>query len=331
MSLESQILSALRAASPQGVSGGQLSDELEVTRAAIWGRIEELRARGYEIVASPHQGYRLMQEPDLLYAPDLLSRTRGNRVVGRDVRVVQETSSTNDLVEKFAREGAPEGLVVFAESQRCGRGRLGRSWWSPPGKGLWFSLLLRPPLQPPAATQLTIVSALALSRALAMESGLEPKIKWPNDILIGGRKVAGILIELKAELDEMKYVIAGLGVNINLTSADFPRELRPVASSLKIESRGRHFMRPALAAAILREIDRDYFRLLQGEFASLAAEWEEQCCTLGRTVTIQMGSRRVSGAAEALDENGALLLRTEHGLIEKITGGDLTQEAARAR
>src|SRR5207244_7056223 len=122
-----------------------------------------------------------------------------------------------DLVEKFARAGLPEGLVVFAESQRCGRGRLGRTWWSPPGKGLWFSLLLRPPLQPPAATQLTIVSALALRRALAMETGLEPKIKWLNDILIGGRQDAGILIELQVELEAMKDVMGGLGVNSNVT------------------------------------------------------------------------------------------------------------------
>src|SRR4029079_13730444 len=144
---------------------------------------------------SPHQGYQLVAVPDVLHADDLLSLVHGNKIVGRDIRVFEETGSTNDVVEKLARDGVREGVVVFAESQTRGRGRLGRRWASPARKGLWFSILLRPDLRPQETTQLTVAAATALARAIESETGLKPEIKWPNDVLIGGRKVAGILTE----------------------------------------------------------------------------------------------------------------------------------------
>src|SRR5690349_24567868 len=160
MSLDLEILSALRRAG--SVSGAELSQRLGVSRAAVWARIEDLRVLGYEIEASPHQGYRLVSVPDVLHADDLLSRLPGAAVIGRDIRVFEETTSTNDVVEKLARDGVKEGVVVFAEAQSKGRGRLGRRWLSPPRQGLWFSVLLRPSLHPQAATQLTVASATAL-------------------------------------------------------------------------------------------------------------------------------------------------------------------------
>lgn len=201
MTTDAQILAALRAAGEGTVSGAELSQRLGLTRAAIWARVEELRRLGYEIEASPHAGYRLVGTPDVLHADDLLTRLEAARVIGRDIRVFAETTSTNDVIEKLARDGVGEGVVVFAESQTKGRGRLGRRWLSPPGKGLWFSVLLRPELRPQQATQLTLTAATALRRAIHQETGLSPDIKWPNDILLRGRKVAGILTELSAELD----------------------------------------------------------------------------------------------------------------------------------
>src|SRR5262249_38382993 len=188
-----------------------------------------------EIEASPHQGYRLLSCPDLLHAEDLIVRLGKTNCVGRDIRVFQETTSTNDVIEKLARDGVKEGVVVFAEAQTKGRGRLGRKWMSPSKKGLWFSVLLRPGLRPVAATQLTIAAATALRRAIAAQTGLNPEIKWPNDILVNGRKVAGILTELSAELDRVKYVVLGIGVDVNLSAGDFPSDLRPLATSLKAE------------------------------------------------------------------------------------------------
>ncbi len=323
MSLDTQILQSLRAAGQGAVSGTELSQRLKVSRAAIWSRVEALRSLGYDIEAGPHLGYRLVSVPDVLHADDLRSRLDKPQVIGRQIQVFQETTSTNDVVEKLARDGVHEGAVVFAESQSRGRGRRGRKWVSPAQKGLWFSILLRPPLHPAQATQLTIASATALRRAIHAETALDASIKWPNDILIRGRKTAGILSELKAELDQIKYVILGIGVDVNLNSADFPPELRKQATSLKAEL-GRAVVRADLAVAILRELDRDYSRVCRGQFAALAAEWEEHCETLGHEVIIQLAERQVQGRAETLAEDGALLVRSDHGHLERIVGGDIT-------
>jgi BirA family biotin operon repressor/biotin-[acetyl-CoA-carboxylase] ligase len=325
MTIDTKILTALRAAGDGGVAGTELSQQLGISRAAIWARIEELRGLGYEIEASPHLGYRLISVPDVLHADDLLSSLGPVKVVGRDIRVFEQTTSTNDVVEKLARDNVREGAVVFAESQSKGRGRLGRKWISPPRRGLSFSILLRPDMRPAAATQLTIAAATALFRAIQAQTGLTPEIKWPNDILIHGKKVAGILTELSAELDQVKYVILGIGVNVNTAPGEFPLELRKLVTSLKIET-GHRQDRAQLAVKILRELDRDYARVAAGRFEALADEWEKHCSTLGQRVAIRAGDRKIEGRAESLDADGALLLRTQHGHLERIVGGDVTIE-----
>jgi BirA family transcriptional regulator, biotin operon repressor / biotin---[acetyl-CoA-carboxylase] ligase len=350
MTTDAKILSALRA-NPDGVSGAQLAEQLKISRAAVWARIEELRQLDYDIAASPHFGYRLVSSPDALHADDLLARlaesqvgrdsvepksqsskvrARGTlarpcRVIGRDIRVFEQTTSTNDVIEKLARDGVKEGVVVFAESQTKGRGRLGRKWISPAHKGLWFSVLLRPDLRPQEATQLTVASATALRRAIAIETGLKPEIKWPNDILIAGKKVAGILTELSAELDRVKHIILGIGVDVNLDAGELPLELRKITTSLKIEA-GEMISRAELAVAILRALDDDYHRINTGKFAAVADEWETHCATIGKNVTVLIGDRKIRGRAESLDDDGALLVRTEHGHLERIIGGDVTLE-----
>ena len=323
MTLDAQILAALRQASADGIGAATLALRVRQDTAVVAQRISELTRLGYEIQATPHFGFRLASSPDVLHADDLISRLPERRVVGRDIQVFHETSSTNDVAEKLARDGVAEGVVVFAESQTRGRGRLGRKWISPAGQGLWFSVLLRPALPPSSATQLTIATATAVARAIRAETGLAPQIKWPNDILLRGKKVTGILTELGAELDRVRYVIIGIGVDVNVT--EFPAELADVATSLATEA-GRKFVRAEIAAAILRELDADYARITAGEFAALAEEWERQCVTLGQRVRIHIGNRTVAGRAESLDADGALLLRTEHGRIERIIGGDVVLE-----
>jgi BirA family biotin operon repressor/biotin-[acetyl-CoA-carboxylase] ligase len=318
-------LSALREAPDGSVSGADLSHELGISRAAIWARIEELRALGYDIEASPHLGYRLLSAPDLLHADDLHSRLGKTRVIGRDIRVFERTTSTNDIIARLARDGAREGAVVFAESQSRGRGRLGRVWISPARKGLWFSILLRPDLSPQSATQVMVAGATALARAIALQTKLVPEIKWPNDVLIRGKKVAGILTELTAELDHVREIVLGVGVDVNLDAGEFPADLRATATSLKIES-GRSVDRAELAVCILREMDRDYERIRQGQFEVVAGQWQERCSTLGREVAIRVGERVIRGRAESLDGDGALLVRSQHGRLERIIGGDVTLE-----
>jgi BirA family biotin operon repressor/biotin-[acetyl-CoA-carboxylase] ligase len=324
MTVDAKILSALRGA-PLGVSGADLSRELGMTRAGVWAHIEELRALGYDIEASPHLGYRLFGTPDVLHADDLSARLGKVRVVGREIHVFHETTSTNDVAARLARGGAAEGAVVFAESQTNGRGRMGRAWISPAGKGLWFTVLLRPAFAPQGTTQLTVAAATALSRAITLQTGVTPEIKWPNDILIRGRKVAGILTEMRAELDQVQEVLLGIGMDVNLETGDFPAPLRRTATSLRIET-GQKVSRSELAVAILRELDRDYQAVAEGRFGRLAEQWEERCTTLGRLVAIRFGTRVIRGRAESLDDDGALLVRGTHGLLERIVGGDVTLE-----
>ncbi len=323
MTIDAEILRALRTNEAGSVSGADLSQRLNISRAAIWARIEELRHLGYDIEASPHRGYTLRDSPDLLHADDLLSRLREGQVIGRTIRVFQTTTSTNDIAEKFARDGVAEGAVVFAESQSTGRGRLGRQWTSPTGKGLWFSVLLRPNLTPQAVTKLTIASATATARAIKTITTLEPKVKWPNDLLISGKKISGILTELTAELDHVKHVILGIGINVNLTESDFPASLRSTATSLRIQA-GHPINRPDFAAEVLRQLDFDYNRVVKGMFPEVAEEWESISCTLDQDVEIQVGDRKITGRAESLDQDGALLVRSQHGRLDRVIGGDVS-------
>jgi BirA family biotin operon repressor/biotin-[acetyl-CoA-carboxylase] ligase len=322
MSPAAQLLAALRV-HPEGVAGTDLCKQLGVTRAAVWSHIELLRAAGFEIIASPHRGYQLVSKPDALLAVDLQSRLATGQVIGNVIRVLPQTTSTNDEASRAALEDHPEGLVIFAESQSAGRGRMGRRWSSPAGRGLWFSVLLRPSLAPSECTQLTAASANALVRAIQSTTGITPEIKWPNDLLIKGKKIAGILTEMSAELEHVRSVVLGIGIDVNQTASEFPADIRNIATSLKLAT-GKSVSRADLAEAVLHELDREYARILAGDFAAVAEEWAGYCTTLGKLATIDMGTRRVRGRAEALDENGALLLRTEHGRIERIIGGEVT-------
>jgi BirA family biotin operon repressor/biotin-[acetyl-CoA-carboxylase] ligase len=324
MTTDAKILSALRA-NPDGVSGAQLADDLAISRAAIWSRIEALRTVGYGIEAAPHFGYKLVSWPDALHADDLLARLGQTKIIGRDIQVFEETSSTNDVAEKLARDGVREGVVVFAESQTKGRGRLGRKWMSPTHKGLWLSVLLRPDVRPQEATQLTVISATALRRAIKTVTGVAVEIKWPNDLLIGGKKVVGILTEMSAEVDRVRHIILGIGVDVNQDAEEFPPELRSIATSLKLAA-GEEICRAELATEILRELDADYARICAGKFSAVADEWEAACVTIGKNVTVHTGELKFRGRAEALDDDGALLVRTEHGLLERVIGGDVMLE-----
>lgn len=322
MTRDALLLSLLRAAGDDSVSGEVLAARLGISRAAVWAHIRELRSLGYDIAASPHLGYCLLSAPDLLHADDLLSRLGESQVIGREIQVFRETTSTSDVVEKLARDGVAEGAVVFAESQTRGRGRLGRRWLSPPGAGLWFSVLLRPTCRPAEMTRLTIAAAVAVARAVRQQTGLEPEVKWPNDLLLRGRKFAGILTELSGEQDRVRHAVLGIGVDVNLTATNLPADLRRQTTSLRLEL-GRPVLRAELAVALLRELDVVYGRLSAGQFEQVADEWESACTTLGREIEVAVGDRRLKGRAEALDQDGSLLLRTRYGRIERVTGGDV--------
>ncbi|MCX6910748.1 MAG: biotin--[acetyl-CoA-carboxylase] ligase, partial [Verrucomicrobia bacterium] len=304
MSVDALLLAAFRAADDGYITAPELSHRLGVARATVGRHIEELRSLGFDIQHQPSLGYRLAASPDILFAEDIQHRL-GKTVIGRQVLVYEKTASTNDFVEKLALDGAAEGVVVFAESQTRGRGRMGRSWASPRGKGLWFSTLLRPKLSLSSVARLTIAASVAIVRAIREQTGLAAEIKWPNDIFIAGRKCAGILAELRTELDAIKFVILGIGLDVNCDAGDFPPEVRKTATSLKMELAKQErepILRGDLAVALLRELNRAYGLAGNDDgFDEIRREWGRLSSTLGKRVALQIGPHRLEGFAQALD------------------------------
>src|SRR6185369_11473958 len=243
--------------------------------------------------------------------------------MGQRLVCLDETASTNAHAFRLAEEGAAEGTVVIADAQSGGKGRLGRVWSSPPGVNLYCSVVLRPSIKPYEAPQLTFLSAVAVARAIEHVTGLKPEIKWPNDVLIAGKKVAGLLNEMSAETDGINFVILGLGVNLNMSSEQFPTDLRSPATSLLIET-GHPVGRVCFAAQMLRELDMLYAGFLANGFLQVREEWQQRCNAHGREVVVSNGGAAVvRGMFGGIDGDGALLVRQPDGSVERILSGDV--------
>ena len=319
----SELLRLLRATEEGGVlSGEQARRVLGVSRTAVWKQISSLRLAGYRIEAIPSQGYRLAGEPDLLHQEALRQALTGTAVVGRAISCLSETVSTNADAFRAAEEGAVEGTVVLADRQSGGKGRLGRRWESPAGVNLYCSVILKPNLAPSEAPQLTFLSAVATARAITAVTGLQPAIKWPNDLLLNGCKVAGLLNEMSAETDRISFVILGIGVNLNMQAHQFPADLRSPATSLQLES-GAPVSRLQFAAVLLQELDHEYARFLREGFDPVREEWSRLCNAAGRTVRVDMGTGLLQGLFHGLDRDGALLVRLPDGTLERVLSGDV--------
>jgi len=299
------------------ISGEDLSRQLGVTRAAIWKQIQVLRDEGYRIEALPRLGYRLLAAPGLLLPAEIQDGLETS-ILGTKVYHYRETDSTNRLARELGSQGAPEGTLVIAEVQKSGRGRLDRKWVSPSG-GIWFSLLLRPQLFPHQAQLLTLVAAVAAVEATEAVSGLVPGIKWPNDLLLAGRKLAGILTEVSAEIDLVHYLVLGVGVNANILADAFPEELRETATSLLLES-GQQVDRAAWVRHFLQYFEKHYLSAVSSGFDALLASWRQYSVTLGREVTVYLPGRQVDGTAVDIDEHGALQVRTPTALETFLAG-----------
>ncbi|MCL5981256.1 MAG: biotin--[acetyl-CoA-carboxylase] ligase [Firmicutes bacterium] len=301
------------------VSGEELSQRLGVTRTAVWKQIQALREEGYGIEALPRLGYRLLVAPDLLL-PAEIQGGLATSVLGRKVYHYRETDSTNRLARELGSRGEPEGTLVVAERQQAGRGRLDRKWFSPAG-GIWLSLLLRPQLFPHQAQLLTLVAAVAAVEATEAVSGLVPGIKWPNDLLLAGSKLAGILTEVSAEIDLVHYLVLGVGVNANIPADAFPAELRETATSM-LAVLGQPVNRAAWVRQFLQYFEKHYLVVGSSGFDDLLARWRRYSVTLGHEVTVYLPGRQVSGTAIDIDDHGALQVRTEAG-IETFPAGEI--------
>jgi len=316
------VLHVLRGA-PEPISGERLAAQLGLSRAAVWKRVHRLKDQGYVIEGSPRRGYRLLAVPDKLLPEEVLQGLQ-TRVFTGPVHHFETLNSTNDLAKELAVQGAPEGAFVVAETQTGGRGRLGREWNSPPGVGLYVSLVLRPMLPPMELPQITLTTAVAVVRAVRRVAGLAPGIKWPNDLLINGRKLGGILTEMETESDRIRHVVVGLGLNVN--NPEFPPELAATATSLTLTA-GRAFSRVHLLQAWLEEFEALYDRFLNQGFPEILEEWKDYTVTLGRAVTVRQGPREISGQATDVAPDGALLLKTANGEMVRVTSGEITPDS----
>jgi BirA family transcriptional regulator, biotin operon repressor / biotin---[acetyl-CoA-carboxylase] ligase len=316
------ILRLFREAGRGFVSGELISRELQVSRTAVWKHINGLRDAGYIIEAIPSRGYHLLSSPDILSVEEVREKLCTTRI-GRQLVCLPETTSTNADAFHLADDGAEEGTVVIADAQSGGKGRRGRIWSSPAGVNLYCSVVLRPVIMPHEAPQLTFLSAVAVARAIEQTTALRPEIKWPNDVLINGRKVAGLLNEMSAETDGINFVILGIGVNLNMTLAQFPADVRTPATSLLLEQ-GLPVNRAQFAATMLGELDRLYTAFLATGFGPVRDEWQRRCNANGLEVVVSEGGvETVRGMFQGIDGDGAMLVRFPDGMLERILSGDV--------
>jgi len=318
-----RILSILYDSTLPFVSGEELSRTLDISRSAVWKQIKALRMLGFTISAEPSRGYKLVASPDRLHAASIAYLLKSERI-GKRIATLSEAVSSNNVAFKMAEDGAEDGSVVIAESQTGGKGRLGRNWASPPRVNLYCSIILRPPIQPVAAPQLTFLSVIAVARAIEQLTTLKARIKWPNDILIEGKKVAGLLNEMSAETDKVNFVILGIGVNLNMTAEQFPDDLRHAATSIFMES-GEKVDRNLFARVMLQELDNLYTKFLAEGYASARREWLERSWLEGAMVTVTDNNSVKSGRVTGIDEYGALLLDTGEQILsgDVVIGGQL--------
>lgn len=318
MTSRDKILSLFRSNPDVFVSGQEISQSLNISRAAVWKQVELLRDQGFEIEAQRSKGYRLVDGPDLLIATDIEAGL-DCQFIGTSLVCLPEIDSTNARVRQLAEQDAAEGTVVIADRQSAGKGRLGRRWESPSAVNLYCSILLRPQIPVQQAPQLTFLSAVAVAETLKQRYQLSVKVKWPNDVLVSGKKIAGLLNEMNAETEQIHFVILGIGVNLNMTADQFPKELNYPATSVLLE-RGEEIDRVAFIREFLQRIDRYYAEFLQDGFGPIRRRWEALCDLMNQRVQIDQG---LQGTVVGLDTDGALRLQLDDGRVERIIAGDV--------
>lgn len=303
------LLRILEAHQERFVSGEEIGRQIGTSRAAVWKQIRTLRRRGYGIEGARGAGYRLLGHPDVIEETDVLSRLR-SRPFWKSFTFFPVTESTNSRAAEAAEKGAPHGTIVCADAQTGGRGRFDRRWESPPGVNLYLSLLLRPPVDPPRAIQLTLVTAVALAQTVEDVAKIPTGLKWPNDLWIAGKKAAGILAEMSTDADRLRHVVIGVGLNVNSERSHFPGTLSRSATSLRL-STGRTFLRAEVLARFLDRFAESYREFLPGGLAGLLPEWNSRSVLAGKRVMVRSRDGEIWGTAGDVDEEGMLLFRQD--------------------
>ena len=316
------IVEMLKNAGENFISGESIAGELKISRTAVWKHIQKLREHGYEILSRERRGYKLKDAPDLLL-PSEIQIGLDTEIIGKNMEYHPSVDSTNRVAKALAYHGAQEGTIVVAEEQESGKGRLDRNFYSPRGKGIWFSVILRPNFLPKDAPKFTLMAAVAVAEAMN-RFDLKAQIKWPNDILFDGRKLVGILTEITGEIAKISYMVIGIGINVNISRDEFPEELQSVATSLS-EMKGDKLSRVEIFRAVLEEFDKLYRQVKASGFDKVIERWKIYNVTLGKDIQVISASdgEYFTGKAIDLNSDGALVVETAQGL-QTVYAGDVS-------
>lgn len=299
------------------ISGDQIAKTLGITRQGLWKHIQGLKESGYDIEAVPHLGYKLLSSPDRLF-PQEVSSLLNTKFIAKNIHYFDSISSTMDIAWELGMKGYPEGALVLAESQAKGRGRLGREWMSPKYKGIYLSLILRPKVSANQSSIFTLLSAASVCEAIKDVTGLDAQIKWPNDILLRNKKLGGILTELNADMDQVRFIVIGIGINVN----NDKKALVKGAASLS-EEKKEDISRIQLLKELLRRIEMNYLLFQDKGAEAIIDKWRNFNITLGKRVKVISQKEQIEGEALDIDSDGGLLLRLDSGLSKKIMCGDI--------
>ncbi|WP_432355143.1 biotin--[acetyl-CoA-carboxylase] ligase [Sporosarcina sp. A2] len=319
--IKSELLKRMAGGKEHPISGQQLADEYGVSRTAIWKYVKELESEGYEIGSIRKKGYYLIDSPDSVSSAAIQQYVDSENY-GKTIRHVESCPSTQLLAHAEAQSGAPDGMVIIADEQTAGKGRLSRPWSSAAGKGIWMSVITRPKLMPQQAPQMTLVAAVAIVRAIEELTDVTPSIKWPNDILVKGRKLTGILTELQADPDRVKAIILGIGMNVNQQLEDFPEDIRGIATSLSIEE-GKPINRAQLTAKVLSYLELYVTLYVEKGFAPIKLLWESYADSIGKRVRISTLQESYEATARGISEDGRLEVVLDDGTVKGIYSADI--------
>lgn len=325
---KNEILRMLKANFNEYSSGEELSRRLEISRTAVWKHIKEIQQAGYMIEASSRKGYKLVQRPRVMNGFEI-GNELGTEIIGKDVIFFDTIDSTNAYAKKIASEGAAEGTVVAAGSQTGGRGRLGRKWESPPGAGIYFSVILRPKLPPEEVQIITLAASAAVASAFYSLAGIRAGIKWPNDVLLDGKKVCGILTEMNSEMEQVNFIVLGIGINFSQEQEDFPAELSEKATSVQAYARQQdidisELEKLDIIRAVLKELDGLYLLILQKRNKDIIKCWKDYDITIGKTIRVLSGDSEYTAFVEGITDDGKLLVVSQDGGKRQVQSGEVS-------
>ncbi len=320
--LDEKILKVLRHSKDSYVSGEELCKLADISRAAIWKHVEKLREEGYDIEALPHLGYKLVAIPDSLIPSEIKWKLK-TKVFGRNVISYLKVDSTNIIAYELAEKGMKEGAIIVADEQVKGKGRHGRSWSSPSKSGIYMSCILRPSIAPNEISRITLLAAVAVALAIRDVASLEVTIKWPNDIMLDRKKLCGILTQMKAEQDRVDFVVLGIGINVNTPKSELPKGATSIAEELKSRGGKINLSRVELTKKVLERLE-EYYNLMKSEgFEPIIDIWKDLSEMIGSRVKVSIHGKTFEGLAHDINPDGALVVRLDSGVLEKVSSGDV--------